>query len=249
LRETLYGRHAVREALLAGRRQLYSLVLADTIRPNVVVQDIVARADRAGLVVERLPARELDRLEGGNHQGVLLEVGGYPYVTLDALLTHARECQSPPLLLLLDLISDPQNLGSLLRTADAVGVHGIVIQERRATGITPAVVRSSSGAVEHLRVAQVTNLARTIDDLRDRDVWAAGLEDSPEAILYDKANLRGALGLVVGSEGRGLRRLVRERCDFLVRLPMSGRVSSLNAAVAGSIVLYEASRQRRARGQ
>ena len=246
--ETLYGRHAVREALLAGRRHFYRLVLSDSLRPSVVIDDIVARADAAGLPIERVPRRELDRLADVNHQGVVLEVGGYPYASVDVMLSDARQRRAPPLLLLLDLINDPQNLGSLLRTADAVGTHGVIIQERRAAGITPSVARSSSGAVEHLKVARVTNLARTIEELRKSDVWTVGLEDSPDARQYDQADLTGPLALVVGSEGGGLRRLVRERCDFLVSLPMEGQVSSLNAAVAGSIVLYEAWRQRRAGG-
>jgi 23S rRNA (guanosine2251-2'-O)-methyltransferase len=133
----------------------------------------------------------------------------------------------------------------LLRTAEAVGVHGVVIPRRRAVGITPAVVSASAGAVEHLWVAQVTNLARTIDQLKSHGIWVAGLDAGADAGLLDQADLRGPLALVVGSEGQGLRRLVREKCDFSVRLPMRGRVASLNAAVAGSVALYEVDRQRR----
>jgi 23S rRNA (guanosine2251-2'-O)-methyltransferase len=137
----------------------------------------------------------------------------------------------------------------LLRTAEAVGVHGVVIPRRRAVGITPAVVSASAGAVEHLRVVQLTNLARAIDELKQHDVWVAGLEADPEAQYLDQADLCGPLALVVGSEGRGLRRLVREKCDFRLRLPMHGRVASLNAAVAGSVALYEVERQRRENAQ
>jgi 23S rRNA (guanosine2251-2'-O)-methyltransferase len=159
-------------------------------------------------------------------------------------VASARSRGKVPLVLLLDLLKDPQNVGSLLRTAEAVGAHGVVIQRRRAVGITPAVVHASAGAVEHLPVAQVTNLVDAIGRLKGHDVWVVGMEAMPEAQVYTKADLTGALALVVGSEGGGLRRLVRERCDFLVQLPMHGQVASLNASVAGSVVLYEVLRQR-----
>jgi 23S rRNA (guanosine2251-2'-O)-methyltransferase len=196
-----------------------------------------------GIPSERVSRNQMSGL-GQNTQGVALHASAYPYVEIDGLLSTARARTGPPFLLVLDLISDPQNLGSLLRTCEAVGVHGVVIQDRRAASVTPAVVRASSGAVEHLRVARVTNVARALALLKDNDIWTAGLDASPEGSRYDLTNLSGSLALVVGSEGRGLRRLVRKQCDFLVRLPMVGRIASLNAAVAGSIVLYEAWRQR-----
>jgi 23S rRNA (guanosine2251-2'-O)-methyltransferase len=248
LREILYGRHAVREALRAGRRRFYRLRLSDAVRSAPVIDEILDHADQAGLPVERVQRRELDQLGDLNHQGVALESSGYPYVNVNDILGDANLRGAQPLVLVLDLINDPQNLGSLLRTADAVGAHGVIIQERRAAGVTPSVVRTSSGAVEYLMVARVTNIASTIERLRDHSVWAAGLDNTPGAQQYDQADLRGSLAVVVGSEGRGLRRLVRERCDFLLRLPMEGHLSSLNAAVAGSIVLYEVWRQRQARG-
>jgi len=244
VRETLYGRNAIHESLRAGRRRFFRLTLADTVRATDVVGDILALAEAAGVDIERVPRRRLDWLGEVNHQGVTLEASEYPYVGIEDMLAAAQRSGAPPLLLLLDLLQDPQNLGSLLRTAEAVGVHGAVIQRRRAAGITPAVVHASAGAVEHLRVAQVTNLVETIAMLKGRQVWVVGLEATRGAQRYDQADLTGPLALVVGSEGKGLRRLVRERCDFLVELPMLGRVSSLNAAVAGSVVLYEAWRQR-----
>jgi 23S rRNA (guanosine2251-2'-O)-methyltransferase len=253
MREILYGRNAVYESLRAGRRKPYRLVLAEGVRQTDIVGQIVFLAEQARVPVSRTERRNLDHLGNVHHQGVTLETSEYPYSSLDEILAvvqsppHRRGTDGAgvaPLLLLLDLLQDPQNVGSLLRTAEAVGVHGVVIQRRRAVGITPAVVQTSAGAVEHLRVAQVTNLAETISLLKAHDVWVAGLEAAPGAQQSDQADLSGPLALVVGSEGEGLRRLVRTRCDFLLQLPMHGQVTSLNAAVAGSVVLYEALRQR-----
>jgi len=250
VRETLYGHNSVYESLRAARRQFFHLTLADTARATGIIGDILALAEAASLPAERAPRRDLDRMVGKvNHQGVVLEAGEYPYVGIDDMLVEARRRNEPPLLLLLDQVQDPQNVGSLLRTAEAVGVHGSVIQQRRAAGITPAVVRASSGAVEHLLVAQVANLTDAIEQLKACDVWVVGLEATRRAKLYDHADLKGPLALVVGSEGKGLRRLVQERCDFIARLPMRGRVTSLNVAVAGSVVLYEAWRQRSVHGK
>ncbi len=244
MRETLYGRNAVYESLRAGRRRFCRLLLAESVRAADVVAEILRLAEAAEVPVERVPRRHLDWLGGVNHQGVVLEASEYPYTDLDEILVEARQRGEPPFLLLLDLLQDPQNVGSLLRTAEAVGVHGVVLQRRRAAGITPAVVHTSAGAVEHLRVAQVTNIVEAITRLKGRDVWVVGLENVRGAQRYDQADLSGPLALVVGSEGRGIRRLVQDRCDLMVYLPMAGKVTSLNAAVAGSVVLYEAWRQR-----
>jgi 23S rRNA (guanosine2251-2'-O)-methyltransferase len=244
--EFLYGRRPVYEALRAGRRRVYKLMLAQGLQgKGGGVGQIVSMAQTTAVPLANIPRRELDRVVS-NHQGIIAEASPYPYADLGDLLSFAADRNEPPLFLLLDLLQDPQNFGSLLRTAEAVGVHGVVIPQRRAVGVTPAVVSASAGAVEHLRVARVTNLARTLDELKGHDLWVAGLEAAEEAELYDQTDLRGPLALVVGSEGSGLRRLVREKCDFLVRLPMIGRVASLNAAVAGSVALYEVERQRRA---
>jgi 23S rRNA (guanosine2251-2'-O)-methyltransferase len=243
--DLLYGRRPVYEVLRAGRRRVYGLTLAEGVQEREdIVDQIVSLARANGVPLARTPRREMDRIVS-NHQGVVAEASPYPYVDLDVMLIHSADRNSPALFLLLDLLQDPQNVGSLLRTAEAVGVHGVVIPRRRAVGITPAVVSASAGAVEHLWVAQVTNLARTIDQLKSHGIWVAGLDAGADAGLLDQADLRGPLALVVGSEGQGLRRLVREKCDFSVRLPMRGRVASLNAAVAGSVALYEVDRQRR----
>ncbi|MEA3377559.1 MAG: 23S rRNA (guanosine(2251)-2'-O)-methyltransferase RlmB [Chloroflexota bacterium] len=244
MREALYGRNAVYETLRARRRDFYKLSLAEGIRETDIVDQIVHLAQQANVPIESVDRQALDRFGNFSHQGVVLEASEYPYSSLDQMFELAQSDDEPPLFLLLDLLKDPHNVGSLLRTAEAVGVHGIVIQRRRAVDITPTVVHTSVGAVEHLRVAQVTNLVRTLGWLKDQRVWVAGMEAVRGAQRYDRADLSGSLAVVVGSEGKGMRRLVRERCDFLVQLPMRGAITSLNASVAGSVVLYEALRQR-----
>lgn len=248
--ELVYGRHAVLETLTAARRRVYRLWIEGDPQtvPTGIVAEIAAVAQAANLPVRTIKGGLFDKLaqQQANAQGVALEVDDYPYVDVDAILAYARKLGEPPLLLILDHVQDPQNLGTLIRTAEAMGVHGIILPDRRAARITPAVSNSSSGAVERMRVAQVTNLNRTIDDLKQANIWIAGLENDPTTPLVDSAALRGALALVVGSEGSGLSRLTREKCDFLVRLHTVGQVESLNAAVAGSIVLYLARHARSA---
>jgi 23S rRNA (guanosine2251-2'-O)-methyltransferase len=243
--EMLYGRNAVREALRARRRQIQRLTVSSGVQETGVIAEIVRLAEVSGVEVQRVERQALDRqLREANHQGVMLEAGPYPYVALEECLALAADRQEPPLLLLLDHLQDPQNVGTLLRTAEVVGVHGVAMPGRRAAEITPAVVNASSGATEHLRVAMVGNLAQTIAELQKDGVWVIGLEEDESARPFDTTDLNMPLALVVGAEGSGLARLVRERCDFLVRLPMAGQIASLNAAVAGSIALYGAWRQR-----
>ena len=245
MQETLYGRNPVYECLRAGRRPVFRLVVAEGGRPSGTLAEAMTLARKRGVPVQTASRQQLDRLgKGGRHQGVVAEVDEYPYVPMQDVLTAAAERGEPPWLLILDCLQDPQNLGTLLRTAEVVGVHGIVLPERRSVGVTPAVVSASSGASEHARIVQVTNLVRAMKDLQERGVWIAGLEALPGATRVWQADLKGPLGLVVGSEGQGMRRLVRETCDYMVELPMRGQINSLNAAVAGSVVLYEAARQR-----
>jgi 23S rRNA (guanosine2251-2'-O)-methyltransferase len=245
--DVLYGRNAVREALRAGRRTFQRLLISSGAQEAGTLGEIVKLADKAEMPIARVDRHELDRrLREANHQGVVLECGDYPYAELDDCLALAEERQEPALLLLLDHLQDPQNVGTLLRTAEAVGAHGVVLPGRRAAEVTPAVVNASSGATEHLRIVVVSNLAQAIADLQKAGVWVVGVEDDERAQVFDRADLDMPLGLVIGAEGPGLARLTRERCDFLVRLPMRGQIASLNAAVAGSIVLYYAWR---ARGQ
>ncbi len=244
MREILYGRNGVREALRAGRRKIYKLILAQGVKETGIVADIATSANRSEVPIQRVERRQLDRIGDFKHQGVAAEASPYPYVELEEMLAGADQRQEMPLLLMLDCLQDPQNFGVLLRTAEVVGVHGVVIPKRRAVRITPTVVNSSAGATEHLLVARVTNLVRTMEELKAKGLWIVGLEDVPQASPYYQSDLKMPLILVVGSEGRGMGRLVRETCDILIRLPMRGKISSLNAAVAGSIALYEAWRQR-----
>jgi 23S rRNA (guanosine2251-2'-O)-methyltransferase len=243
--EMLYGRNPVYECLRAGRRHVFRLVVGEGVRKGGVLSEALTLARQRGVAVQTVDKQQLERLgKGVRHQGVLAEVEEYPYVPMQDVLIYAAERGEPPWLLMLDLLQDPQNLGTLLRTAEVVGVHGLVLQERRSVGVTPAVVSASSGASEHMRIVRVINLARAMKELQERKIWVVGLEAVPGATQVWQADLRGPLALVVGSEGEGMRRLVQETCDLMVDLPMRGRINSLNAAVAGSIVLYEAARQR-----
>jgi 23S rRNA (guanosine2251-2'-O)-methyltransferase len=244
MNEVLYGRNAVREALRAGRRKVYKLILAQGVKETGVVADVATLASKSGVAIQRVERRQLDRIGDFRHQGIAAEVTQYPYIRLETILAEADQRQETPLLLMLDCLQDPQNFGALLRTAEITGVHGVVIPKRRAVGITPAVVNSSAGATEHLLVAQVTNLVRAMEELKSKGLWIVGLEDVPQAPPYSQSDLTLPMTLVVGSEGRGMGRLVKETCDVLIRLPMRGKVSSLNVAVAGSIALYEVWRQR-----
>jgi 23S rRNA (guanosine2251-2'-O)-methyltransferase len=239
--EFLYGRWPVLESLRANRRKFEQLLLVDGMEEKGPVVDIVTTAETRGVKIRRVPRRVIDDLaKGANHQGVVLRVGGYPYEDLLGLLENSMHRQEKNFFLALDLLQDPQNVGSLLRIADAVGVHGIILQDRRGVDVTPAVVAASSGAVEHLMVARVTNLVNALKELKENDVWVAGLDIGPNMQPIDRADLNMNLCIVLGSEGDGMRRLVRDTCDLLLTLPMRGHVESLNVSTAGSIALYTA---------
>jgi len=243
LKEWISGRNPVYEVLRARRRQVFRLWVAQGAEEKGRLAEILELADERKLIVERVPRQWLDTL-GETHQGVAVEVSGYPYSTLQDILGLAQERGEPPFVLVLDALQNPQNFGTLLRTAEAVGVHGVLIPLARTVGVTPAVVHASAGASEHLLVAAL-NLAQGIERLKQADIWVVGLEAGSEAQPLECARLDGALALVVGSEGEGLRALVRKSCDMLVCLPMRGKIQSLNAAVAGSVALYWALQQRR----
>lgn len=234
--EWLYGRNPVYEALRANRRKFTTLRIADNVQLKGRVNEIRELALAQSITVEKTPRKNLDEIVK-NNQGVALEAGDYPYEDITDILALIAERQQVPFLLILDTLQDPQNFGTLLRTAEIVGVHGVILPHRHTATVTPAVVNASSGASEHLLIAQ-GNLAQTIEALKQNDIWVVGLEGGEEAQLPDQVRLEGAIALVVGNEGEGMRRLVRESCDLLLRLPMRGQVDSLNAAVAGSVALY-----------
>jgi 23S rRNA (guanosine2251-2'-O)-methyltransferase len=238
----LYGRNAVIEALRAGRP--IRRVMVATGAHGEVITEIVDEARAKKVNVLSVDRRRLDEI-AFNHQGVVAEAAPFEYASIEDVIEAAVDSPNP-LVLVLDVLQDPQNLGSLIRTAAAAGAQGVIIPEHRAVGVTPAVVKASAGAIERLKIAQVTNLSRAIDQLKEVGIWAVGLDAGADQ-TYDKADLDRPLALVVGGEGKGLRQLVRQHCDLVVSLPMPGAIESLNAAVAGSIVLYEALRQRGSR--
>ncbi len=236
MREWIYGRNPVYETLRARRRQPFKLQLAQGQQEKGRLTQILQLARSRKIPIETVPRQKLETYSSG-HQGVALEASGYPYSDFATILALAEQRQQPPFLLLMDTVQDPQNLGTLLRTAEIVGVHGILLPYRRTATVTPAVVSASSGACEHLLVAQ-TNLAQAISAIKEANIWVIGLDGSPSAQPLQQVRLDGPLALVVGNEGQGMRSLVRDSCDILLRLPMRGQIESLNAAVAGSIALY-----------
>jgi len=239
--EILFGRWAVLEALRAKRRNLQQVLLVEGIEEKGVVADVIAEATESGLAVKRVPRRMVDDLvKGSNHQGIALRAGDYPYSELEVIMVTAKERGEKPFILLLDLLQDPQNVGSLLRVAESVGVHGVILQDRRGVGITPAVVNASSGATEYLNIVQVVNLAAAMKTLKEQGVWLVGLDMGPSLVPIDRADLDIPIGLVLGSEGEGMRRLVRDTCDMMITLPMRGHVDSLNVATVGAVALYSA---------
>jgi len=236
MKEFIYGRNPVYESLRAKRRDFFRLQIAEGVQEKGKLAEILQLSQQRNIPVERVPRARLDKLSD-SHQGVALEVSGYPYVTLDDILENARQHGEPPFVLILDTLQNPQNLGTLIRTAETVGIHGVVIPSHRAAEVTPAVVSASAGASEHMLVTQ-SNLAQAIADLKEAGAWVVGLDEGPDSRPPSEVRLEGALAVVVGSEGEGIRPLVKSKCDFLLRLPMRGQIESLNAAVAGSVALY-----------
>jgi 23S rRNA (guanosine2251-2'-O)-methyltransferase len=241
--EYVWGRNPVLETLRSSR-QVKRILLAEGQREAPAVAAIVQEAGRRHIPIEMAPRHRLDQIsKGAVHQGCVAQVEARKYVDLDDILAYAQQKNEDPFLLILDAIQDVNNLGSLLRSAEAAGVHGIILPRHEAAEVNATVVKTSAGASEHLLIAQETNLTRAIEYLKKRNIWVIGLAGEA-GTPYDQADLTGPLALVVGNEGKGISRLVREHCDLLIKLPMHGVINSLNAAVAGSIVLYEALRQR-----
>ena len=237
MKEFIYSRNAVYETLRSRRRDVFRLLVAEGVQEKGRMVEILQMAGERKIPILRAPRTGLDKIHPA-HQGVVLEASGYPYRNIEDILDLATERGEPPFVLILDTLNDPQNFGTLLRTAEAVGVHGVVLPLARTVAVTPAVVNASSGASEHLLIAQA-NLSQTIDALKEANVWAVGLDQDGEMFRADgHPPLQGGLASVVGSEGEGIRPLVKSKCDILLRLPMQGKIESLNAAVAGSVALY-----------
>jgi 23S rRNA (guanosine2251-2'-O)-methyltransferase len=240
--EWIVGKNPVIEALRSGRT-INKIWIAEGTNKKLM-GPIYALARENGVVVATANRKKLDMLSStDNHQGVIASVAAYDYVEVEDILKRAEEKNEPPFLLLLDELEDPHNLGSILRTADAAGVHGVVIPKRRSVGLTATVAKASAGAINYVPVARVTNLVRTIEELKERGIWIAGTDAGAEQD-FREGDYSMPLAVVIGSEGKGISRLVKENCDFLYRLPMAGHVTSLNASVAASLLMYEVYRSR-----
>ena len=238
--DKIEGRNPVTEAIKAGREIDKLLVSAK----EGSIKKIVAMAKERGIVVQEVVKSKLDELsDTGAHQGVIALVAAHSYATVEDILKRAEDKGESPFIIILDEITDPHNLGSILRTANAVGAHGIIIPKRRSVGLSSVVAKTSAGAMEYTPVARVTNLAQTIDALKEKGVWFfATHQDAKQD--YTQVDYKGGIGIVIGSEGSGVSRIVAEKCDFLISIPMKGEINSLNASVAAGVIMYEALRQR-----
>jgi len=240
--EKLEGRNPVLEALKSGR-SINRIFIAKGEREGSINQ-IIALARQKHIIIQEIERAKLDSMsQTFAHQGVIALTAAKDYVDVDDILKAAEDSGRPPFIIILDEITDANNFGSILRTANAAGVHGIIIPKRRAIGLTAAVSKASAGAIEYVPVARVTNIVQTIEYLKKQNIWIVGTDSSGDAAYFDR-DLTGPVALVIGSEGEGMGRLVRESCDFVVNIPMMGQITSLNAAVAGAIVTYEIVRQR-----
>lgn len=241
--EIVAGKHPVLEALRSGR-EINKIWVAEGAQKHLTAP-IIAEAKQQGVIVQFADKRKLDTMAGEvAHQGVIAQVAPYRYYEVDELLAAAKAKGEMPFLLLLDEIEDPHNLGSILRTAECTGAHGVIIPKRRSASLTATVAKTSAGAAEYVPVARVTNLAQTIESLKEQGVWVAGTDVTAEQDVY-KTKFDMPVAIVIGNEGKGMGRLIREKCDFLVKLPMAGKLNSLNASVAAGVLMYEVLRQRR----
>ena len=241
MEDKIIGRNPVLEAIKAGRSIDKILIKKGKYEGSII--PVVKKAKEAGIIIQETERSKLDAVaEGGNHQGVIAYVSAYEYVSAEDILNKAREKGEAPFVIICDKITDPHNLGAIIRTANCVGAHGVIIPKRGSAGLNSAAVKTSAGAVEYTDVAKVTNISDTIEKLKKEGLWiaAADMDGQP---MYE-VDLKGALGIVIGSEGEGISRLVKEKCDFIVSIPMRGEINSLNASVAAGVVMYEALRQR-----
>lgn len=236
------GRNPVYEAL-RGNRRIDNILIQSGISGDKINQ-ILMEAERQGIRIERGPRIKLDQMaDSHSHQGIIAFAGEKELVSPLDIVNFAKKKSEAPFVIILDQIQDPHNFGAIIRTAYAAGAHGIIFQDKRAVGITPVVVKSSAGAIEHIKLSEVKNINDTIDGLKEAGLWIAGADMEGEQVHF-QANLTGPIGLVIGSEGEGLRRLVKSKCDFLIKIPMPGAFSSLNSSVAAAVLIYEILRQR-----
>lgn len=240
--EFIIGKNPVIEALKA-HHPINKIWISENSQKSQM-STILQLAKAEGILIQYVPKKKLEQLANtSNHQGVVASIAAYEYAKIEDLFALAHKRKEEPFFLLLDEIEDPHNLGSIIRTADAVGAHGVIIPKRRAVGLTQVVAKSSAGALAYVPVVRVTNLARTMDELKEQGIWFLGTDASGDED-YRESSLDLPLCLVIGSEGKGMSRLVKEKCDFLVKIPMQGNVTSLNASVAASLLMYEVYRQR-----
>ena len=238
----LEGRNALTEALKAGR-SIDKVFVAEG-NTDRSLQRLAAQAQEAGAVIVPVDRRQLDQMSfTRSHQGVIALAAAHEYATIDEILEEAASRGQAPLIVICDELSDPHNLGAIMRSAECAGAHGVIIPKRRSVGLTATVAKASAGAMEYMKVARVTNINNTINELKERGVWIFGAAGEGSVPMY-KADMTGPAAIVIGNEGDGLSQLVRKNCDMLVHIPMAGRISSLNASAAASILLYEAVRQR-----
>lgn len=239
--EQIEGRNAVMEAFRSGQ-VIDKLFILDGCQDGPV-KSIAREARKKDTIINYVPKERLDQLsQTGSHQGVIAQIAAYEYSTVEDILEKAREKGEPPFIFLLDNIEDPHNLGAIIRTANLAGAHGVIIPKRRAVGLTATVAKTSAGALNYTPVAKVTNLGKTIDELKEAGIWFV-CADMDGDRMYD-LNLKGPIGMVIGNEGEGVSRLIREKCDFTAAIPMKGDIDSLNASVAAGILAYEIVRQR-----
>jgi 23S rRNA (guanosine2251-2'-O)-methyltransferase len=239
--EMIAGKNPVLEALRSGR-EINKIWISEGVK-KTGINEVLDLARERGVLVQFVPKKKIDQLTSANHQGIVASVAAYKYAELVELFQRAEEKNEDPFFMILDELEDPHNLGSILRTADAVGVHGVIIPKRRAVGLTAVVAKASTGAIEHVPVCRVNNLSQTIEELKSRGVWIAGT-DAKGSVDYRKMDATLPLAIIIGSEGKGMSRILKEKCDFLYHLPMVGHVTSLNASVAAALLMYEVYRKR-----
>lgn len=239
--EIIIGKNPVVESLKTGRT-MNKILLSNQLNQSVE-QEITKLAKKSNVITQKVPKQKLDQLSNGKHQGIIAYISSYDYASVEDILHRAKKRNELPFMMILDELEDPYNLGAILRTADAVGAHGVIIPKRRAVSLTETVAKTSAGAIEHIPVARVTNIAKTIEQLKKENIWIVGTDEAGEK---DYRTLDGetAIALVIGNEGRGVSRLVKDKCDWMVQLPMVGQIPSLNASVAASLLMYEIYRKR-----